>query len=104
MWFIFFLVVELWHCLPTNFSTRFYTNKKHSTQTKICSNGVVKPFLKISKMVFKKIGPLSKKLWKRTLHDMYGQSSCTQIPESRFLKARMSNIEYNTQKITLIHW
>ena len=27
-------LVESWHCLPNNFSTRSYTNAKHSTRKK----------------------------------------------------------------------
>ena len=45
---------------------------------KTWSDAVVKPVVEMSKMVIKKIGPLGNKLWIDTLHDIHGQSSCSE--------------------------
>ena len=85
MWCNFFhfqnklFLVESWHCLPNNFSTRSYTNAKHSTRKKICSDRIKQFFVEISKIVLKKIEPLGKNLQLPALDYMNGHSSCNHI-------------------------
>ena len=71
-------MVKSWHCLPNNFSTRFYTKANKSTQkTNLfrCGCGC-EAGPRDFKNGVKKIGPLGKKFWIDSLYDVNGQSSC----------------------------